>query len=376
MGINEDIGRAADEIIDRITDAVKNGNYAHLSSDINQSMRRSMQYNPYMAKKSMQQVRDEKKHRTAFMRKVTNGGSLAASAAIFTFFTVINSSIAVIFGLIALIAGIAGSATISLIMIVGLCVFGVLDLFFIHFLRRAKKDQANNALFIKYQQLIGNKEYSTIQDLCIKTGEPKEKVIADLKTLMAAAMLPGASFDPEETTLILSDYARDQCKTLMQNTKERQAAEKELPQEAVEMIRKGNEYIARIHRANDLIPEESMSDKLQDLENIMKKIFEEVRRAPDKRNDLRKLMDYYLPTTLKLVEAYADMENQPETENITSMKTEIENSLDVINGACRKIFDAMFEDENWDITSDINVMKTMMKQDGLVEDESVLKSDN
>ena len=75
-----------------------------------------------------------------------------------------------------------------------------------------------------------------------------------------------------------------------------------------------------------------------------------------------------LNTTNKLVQAYADAENQPDTENISQIKKEIEDSLDMINAACEKIFDEMFTDDAWDISSDINVMKRMMEQDGLVDD--------
>lgn len=377
MGINEDIGRAADEIIDRVTDAVKNGNYAHLSSDLQQTVRRS--FNPYAAgasgRNSMQQVKNEKEHRTAFMRKAPAGASLAATATIFTIFAVINSLIAFIFAAAAVVTGLIGARLTSTIMIVGLCVFGGLDAIFIHFMRGARKDQARNALFTRYQQIVGTKEYFSIEDLMIATGQTHEQVIDDLKSMMNAGMLPGATIDANETTLMLSDYARGQYRTLMQNTESKQKADKGLPQDAIEILKKGDEYIARVHRANDLIPEESMSDKLSDLESIMKKIFAEVRRSPEKRNDLRRLMDYYLPTTLKLIEAYVELESKPDTENISSMKEEIEGSLDVINEACRKIFDAMFEEDNWDITSDINVMKSMMKQDGLVDD-STLKSGN
>ena len=74
------------------------------------------------------------------------------------------------------------------------------------------------------------------------------------------------------------------------------------------------------------------------------------------------------------MQAYADAENQPDTENISQIKKEIEDSLDMINAACEKIFDEMFTDDAWDISSDINVMKRMMEQDGLVDDMKEMKN--
>ena len=112
-----------------------------------------------------------------------------------------------------------------------------------------------------------------------------------------------------------------------------------------------------------------MSDKLYRLEEITKRIFEQVQKDPSKEKDLRKLMNYYLPTTTKLLNAYADLNDQPEAgENIRETKRQIEGSMDVINEAFEKLLDDLFQEQAWDLSSDLNVMKTMMAQDGLTDD--------
>ncbi|MDD6427857.1 5-bromo-4-chloroindolyl phosphate hydrolysis family protein [Candidatus Weimeria sp. HCP3S3_B5] len=382
MGFNEDFGRTCDQIIDRVTDAVKNGNYSNLSSDITDTVKRNMSSsayrpyrqpqtaNPYIRNNTMQQVNESKLHSTPFMTRPADTSALSATAGLLLGFTVVNFIVVAVFIILALVSGMVPflGGGLRILFIVAACVFGGLGGVFIHFLRKTNRQKQARLIFNRYRQILGNSEYASIDDISARAGEPHEKVIEDLKTMMGADLLPGASVDPEETTLILSQYARGQYKALLFNQSQKAEAEKGLPEEAVELLRQGDQYIARIHRANDLIPEEGMSEKLDDLEDIMKKIFAEVRRSPEKRDDLRRLMDYYLPTTMKLVDAYSQMETRPQTDNISSTKQEIENSLDVINEACRKLFDTMFEEESWDISSDINVMKTMMKQDGLVDD--------
>lgn len=383
MAIYEDIGRAADEILDRVTDAVQNGNYAHMSEDIAQSIKRNNQIrtNPYASGASRHMTKDQlaeqKAHQTAFSRQAPATSGLSAMSALLTVFIAVNIAIVVVLVLVALFAGFIPKvgSDVRILALVAAGVFGALDLVFVHFLRDTNRRKNTQLLFAKYQKIIGKSEYYQIQELEVKTGQTHEKVVSDIRSMMDAQQLPGASLDPGETTLILSDYARSQYRSLMQNTAARQQADSSLSPEARDIIKKGEEYVAQIHHLNDLIPEEEMSDKLDDLENIMKKIFAEVRKNPAKSTDLRRLMDYYLPTTLKLVQAYADVENKPETENITAMKKEIASSLDMINEACNKIFDEMFEDDAWDISSDINVMKSMMKQDGLVEDDNFSPSD-
>ena len=102
----------------------------------------------------------------------------------------------------------------------------------------------------------------------------------------------------------------------------------------------------------------------------MKRIFEQVEKKPESASELQKFMDYYLPTTNKLLKAYTDVSEQPvEGQNIADTKHQIEDTLDVINQAFEKLLDGMFEDMNWDVHSDISVMKTMMAQDGLTDNK-------
>mgnify|MGYP002869724191 CR=1 FL=1 len=129
-----------------------------------------------------------------------------------------------------------------------------------------------------------------------------------------------------------------------------------------------------IRKANDAIPNEEMSNKLYRHESIMNRIFDQVKKRPESAKNLRRLMDYYLPTTEKLLKAYIDLDRQPEAgDNIVKTKREIEETLDVINDAFEKLLDSMFENMAWDISSDISVMRSMMEQDGLMENKNDIK---
>ena len=77
-------------------------------------------------------------------------------------------------------------------------------------------------------------------------------------------------------------------------------------------------------------------------------------------------MDYYLPTTMKLLEAYEELDTQPvQGENILSSKREIEKTLDTLNQAFERLLDDMFQDTAWDVSSDISVLNSMLAQEGL-----------
>ena len=78
---------------------------------------------------------------------------------------------------------------------------------------------------------------------------------------------------------------------------------------------------------------------------------------------------YYLPTTIKLLQAYQDLDAQPvQGENIISSKKEIEKTLDTLNMAFEKLLDDLFQETAWDVSTDISVLHTMLAQEGLTED--------
>ena len=80
-------------------------------------------------------------------------------------------------------------------------------------------------------------------------------------------------------------------------------------------------------------------------------------------------MEYYLPTTVKLLEAYEEMDAQPVGgTNIQTAKKEIEDTLDTLNVAFEKLLDELFQDTAWDISTDISVLHTMLAQEGLKDD--------
>ena len=109
-----------------------------------------------------------------------------------------------------------------------------------------------------------------------------------------------------------------------------------------------------------------ITEKLSRSETLLKEIFGCVKEHPDQMGRTHKLMDYYLPTMIKLVEAYAEYDKiSAPGEEIIKAKGEIENTLDKINEAFVQLLNNLFRDSVWDVTSDAKVLETMLKQEGL-----------
>ena len=242
-----------------------------------------------------------------------------------------------------------------------------------YYTSKGTRQRKLSKVFDKYSKIVGNAEYMTIEDLAEKAGEDPEIVQKNLDEMIELGMLPQLKFDQKKTTMMLTKNAYDQYLLAENSRQEREKEEAELDAqagsaEARKVISEGEAFITKIKKANDLIPGEEMTGKLDQMERIVSKIFAQVKKDPSTAGDLRKFMNYYLPTTEKLLDAYVDLDKQPEIgENIPKTKREIEATVDTINDAFENLLDSLFEDVAWDISSDISVMKTMMEQDGLMK---------
>lgn len=129
------------------------------------------------------------------------------------------------------------------------------------------------------------------------------------------------------------------------------------------------ECICKLRNLNDEIEGEVISGKLFQLENLLKEIFDSVREHPEQMHRMHKLMDYYLPTTLKLVEAYKEFDeiSVPGRE-VLEAKAEIEKTLDIINQAFKELLNNLFQDAVFDATTDAQVLKTMLAREGLTKE--------
>ena len=133
----------------------------------------------------------------------------------------------------------------------------------------------------------------------------------------------------------------------------------------IEMVKK---YIEQIENANDAIPGEEISTKLYRLQNIVSQIINYVEKNPKKLPEVNKFTNHYLPITLKLVNSYKELNDQPvQGDNIKNAKNEIEKSIDIINIAFEKLLDDLFEEIALDISTDISVLETLFTQEGLTK---------
>lgn len=137
-----------------------------------------------------------------------------------------------------------------------------------------------------------------------------------------------------------------------------------------ELIVERDRAIGEMKRLNDTIKDPIISAQIQRLEATTEKIIAHVVEHPEKLSQIRKFMNYYLPTTLKLLNAYDRMAGAGISgENIDSTKTRVEGVMEHLVTAFDRQLDALFGDEALDVATDIKVMETLLAREGLVGDQ-------
>lgn len=239
--------------------------------------------------------------------------------------------------------------------------------------------------FRVYAEQLHGRSYCSIIEFSDRIGKSKKFVIRDIRRMIHLGMFPQGHLDEEKTCFMLTRETYQQYLDAKNSMKERQLEEeqkrekqegkdkeslnKEIKnQELLEVIEEGRRCINEIKDANRNLTGEEISKKLYRLEAIISKIFEYVEQHPDQLNDIRKFMDYYLPMTLKLVDAYEEFDRQPvQGENISTAKGEIEKTLDTINLAFENLLDSLFQDAAMDVSAEISVLQTLLAQEGLTQ---------
>lgn len=231
--------------------------------------------------------------------------------------------------------------------------------------------------FRKYLKTLGSRTYCNFDQLARASGKTLKFVKKDIRKMIHKGLFLEGHIDEQETCLITSNETYQQYVETQKQLEMKKRAENPrvdvsgvASPEVQEILDKGNEYLVKIRQSNDAIPGEEISAKISRMELLVQKIFERAKEHPEVIPDLKRLMNYYLPVTVKLLDAYEDMDRQPvQGENIRSSQKEIEDTLDTLNSAFEKLLDSVFKDVAWDVSSDISVLNTVLAQEGLKEDD-------
>ena len=221
----------------------------------------------------------------------------------------------------------------------------------------------------KYLAVVGDYEAMAVEQLSRTLGYPRDRVEKDLQKMIDKGYFGDEAYlNMELGYLFRSGQADAELKQKRRQEQAQEAAAAPPPKETEEGY---SGILRRIRRANDAIADEALSAKIDRLETINAKIFRAVEEDPKKRDRIDTFMNYYLPTTQKLLDSYAEFEAAGvEGENLRQAKARIESTMDLIVKGFEHQLDELYKADALDVDSDIRVMETMLERDtASVEDD-------
>lgn len=308
-----------------------------------------------------------------------SGVIMAASGGAGTVFIGIPALIAALDPLAVGVPGLGVTAALG-VMTAG---FAALLGFGVRNLRRASKLKA-------LQRAVGQREAVTFDDIAARMQVSPKAALSTSRTLIKGGYLPQGRIDDENTTLMVTENAYHQYRQFQQSQRqtlaEREAAEaaraaeaaartareqdisERLTPEQRAFVARGRDYVRQMDELNAAIDDAAVSERISAIQEVVGRILARAEEEPAVIAGLDRLTAYYLPTTVKLLDAYDRLEEEPiQGENISSSRSEIEHTLEVLHSAFEKLFDDTYQDLSLDVSADISVLHAMLAQEGLTE---------
>lgn len=233
--------------------------------------------------------------------------------------------------------------------------------------------------FKTYRDIISTRTFCYLEEIARRTHAGTAAVRKNAKRMIKRGLFKQAALDDGEEFIIMSSQAYGEYRAAREQESERErdlraaqarAKEREAKLEPPtrDVLSRGEQFIAQIRKSNEEIDDAVISEKLDCIEHVVGSILERVAEHPETAPQLDRMMDYYLPTTVKLLEAYRTLDEAAvETTSVANSKREIASTLDMLHEAFEKLLDTLFRDVAWDVSTDISVLRTMLAQDGLTK---------
>ena len=211
-------------------------------------------------------------------------------------------------------------------------------------------------LYQNIVRIIGDKAYIDLKSLASAAGVKEKNLLREVDEMLERHYLPASAYLDNARNLLVMDP---------ENVPEYIDA----AAEAADPDREEDKYdllLKEMERACGRIRDRDMLEKAVQVRGLAAAVFNAVREAPEKQPQISSFLNYYFPTTLKLLDSYADFEEKGyQGEKLTQTKERIETTMDTIIAAYRKQLDMLYMSDTMDVDTDIDVLETMLKKDGL-----------
>lgn len=236
---------------------------------------------------------------------------------------------------------------------------------------RVKKAKDQIIRFRKYNREIGNNTVIPTADLAAITAKTIDFTINDLLNMIEKDYYRQARIVENGELFILDSKTYKLYKEeMLRDPKERyeELEEKENNALVEDYLSKAKKDVTTL---TEMLPKlrEPMKGKITEFLQIVGKIFELLKENPNTAKDLDKVINFYLPTTVKLMDNYIQLSEKP-TDSVKSSLKSMEQTMDLVNDGFMKMLDNIYQEKIMDLSSDMSVLKSMLRQEGLLDQDN------
>lgn len=232
--------------------------------------------------------------------------------------------------------------------------------------------------YTRFLRELGHNTVIPIRDLASSVQKSEKDTIKELMYMMNKGYFKQARIVENDSLFLLDiptfklyknqknqmpNLSHEENKKIAQDTSTKTSKDK-----AEEIIKISSKEITSINLSISRIKNRNFLEKVIEIKKTIENITNIIKRYPEKAYVLDKFIEYYLPTTVKLIDAYTEYEIMESNDSkIKNSLAEIESSIEIINEAFEKIQLELMEDRTMDIKTDIDTMKILLNQEGYLE---------
>ena len=238
---------------------------------------------------------------------------------------------------------------------------------------RLFRNAAQRRRAVTYLDVLAQRQGCSLHELSAAAGRSLHRVQADLRVLARSRQLGQMYLSDDSSQVFFSKEAYQAYVAEQKRAAALPTNDPPTTQAKSEMLDAAATQCAQMQQLLPLLDDEQIRSQAERLCTLAEKILAQVRQHPEKQDDMRKFCRYYLPTTIKLLRTYAQLDDDPvEGINTDTIRNDIPGILHTLEKAFSSLLDSLYADVAMDISSDIRVLRSMLEQEGLADPENKL----
>ena len=223
---------------------------------------------------------------------------------------------------------------------------------------------------MQYHRVLADRSSCKVEELAAAVGKPVPQTVREVRKMITDGSFEGM-YLAQDGSRLFANHTAYQAYLAMPNTAPSPPQQKEaVPEQGT--VAELREFLVGLKAEDAQITEECVKEQTRRLSEQTQQLIDWLEGHPESESAVKRFTGYYLPTTLKLLKTYNDVDEQ-DSRVSDEIKTNITGILNTINQAFQTLRDDLLKNTAMDVSAEISAMQTILRQDGLQDDGLAIK---